>query len=195
MRPDDALLERWPIYNLLHRSWQWLFLRGVLATIFGVVVLVWPGPALLVLTIAFGIWVFSDGILALINGFAGREHVGLLVAEGIIGIALGIMTLYNPLASAIALYSVIAIWSIVIGFMRIINGIRLRREIANEGWMILGGIAAIGFGILLLALPQAGALAIAWLVGIYGIIEGIIFMALAMRMKEVSNVVRPSQSH
>jgi uncharacterized membrane protein HdeD (DUF308 family) len=185
MRPDDALLARWPLYDHLHRSWQWLFLRGVLAAIFGVVALVLPGAALLALTAAFGIWVLCDGILDMVNAFAGSHHVGLMVAEGVIGIVLGMLVLYDPIASALAFYTVIAVWAMVIGVIRIINGIRLRREIKNEAWLILGGISAIAFGILLLALPRVGVLALAWLIGIYGLIAGLILMSLALRLHEI----------
>ncbi|RIK43843.1 MAG: hypothetical protein DCC55_04665 [Chloroflexi bacterium] len=46
----------------LARNWWLLLIRGVLAVIFGILALVWPGITLAVLVLLFGAYALVDGI-------------------------------------------------------------------------------------------------------------------------------------
>jgi uncharacterized membrane protein HdeD (DUF308 family) len=50
--------------------------------------------------------------------------------------------------------------------------------------LILSGLLSIAFGLILVVQPGAGALAVIWLIGAFAIIEGILFVALAFRLKK-----------
>ncbi|HEY2555420.1 MAG TPA: DUF308 domain-containing protein, partial [Candidatus Cybelea sp.] len=60
---------------------------------------------------------------------------------------------------------------------------QLRKHISNEFWLILGGLASIAFGILMLWRPLASALAIIWLIGAYAIVFGIMMIAFSLRLR------------
>ena len=49
--------------------------------------------------------------------------------------------------------------------------------------MILSGIVSIIFGVLLLAQPGAGAIAIVWLLGAYALLFGILTLMFAFRLR------------
>jgi uncharacterized membrane protein HdeD (DUF308 family) len=57
--------------------------------------------------------------------------------------------------------------------------------IANEWSWIAGGVLSVIFGLILLASPGAGALALVWLIGLYAILYGITLIALAWRVREL----------
>ena len=59
----------------------------------------------------------------------------------------------------------------------------LRREIDNEWTMALSGILWVLLGIVLFALPGAGLLSLAWLIGIFALGAGITLIALAFRVR------------
>ncbi|WP_389381657.1 DUF308 domain-containing protein, partial [Escherichia coli] len=46
-----------------------------------------------------------------------------------------------------------------------VAAIRLRKSIQNEWWMILSGAISVLFGVLMIANPGAGALAVVWVIG------------------------------
>jgi uncharacterized membrane protein HdeD (DUF308 family) len=77
----------------------------------------------------------------------------------------------------------IAFWAISTGLFEIVSGIRLRTAIANEIWLVLTGVLSLLFGILIIIFPGAGALAIAFWIGAYALIFGIMMIALAFRLR------------
>jgi uncharacterized membrane protein HdeD (DUF308 family) len=83
----------------------------------------------------------------------------------------GVLTLFNP-AITVALLIYIAVWAIGMGVLQVIAAVRLRHDIAGEWWLALGGIASVGFGILLISNPAAGAPAVLWLIGSFALVCG-----------------------
>lgn len=67
--------------------------------------------------------------------------------------------------------------------------IRLRREIKGEWLLILGGFASVVFGVLLMAHPVAGALALLWLIATFAVIFGVILVILAFKARTFGNKV------
>jgi uncharacterized membrane protein HdeD (DUF308 family) len=68
--------------------------------------------------------------------------------------------------------------------MEIIAAIQLRKEIEGEWLLILAGALSVLFGLGVLLYPGAGALALAWLIGIYAIAIGVVMVMLAIRLRK-----------
>jgi uncharacterized membrane protein HdeD (DUF308 family) len=169
----------------LTQRW-WLFLvRGLLALIFGVLVFVQPIAALTALVLVFGVWAFIDGVSALGLAFGGAGRPWAWAIVGLIGIGIAVLTFFRPDITAVALYAAIAAWAIARGILEIALAIELRREIKGEVWLILGALASIVFGVLMIVLPTAGVLTIAWIIGVYAIVFGGLMIALAFRLRRV----------
>jgi uncharacterized membrane protein HdeD (DUF308 family) len=179
----------------LVRNW-WLFAaRGVAALIFGVLAILWPFVTLQVIVLIFGAYVLIDGVFAVISGirsFGESRRWWLLVLDGLAGIAVGVLTFLWPEVTALVLLYFIAAWAIVTGILEIAAAIQLRREITGEWRLVLGGVASIVFGVLLVIFPGAGALGLVWLIGAYGILFGILLIALAFRLRAMRGEVKPA---
>lgn len=173
----------------LARNW-WLFvLRGVVAVLFGVIAFVRPGITLEALVLLFALWALLDGVFALVGSVGAAEaHEPWwpLVLIGLLGIAAGIVTLRWPGITALALLLLVAYWSIFRGILEIVAAVRLRELIQGEWRLIVGGLASLVFGVLLLMNPGAGLLAVIWLVGIYAVIFGIAQLMLGFRLKNLA---------
>jgi len=163
-----------------------LALRGLVAVLFGLAALFWPGLVLAVLILLFGAYALVDGVLAIIAAFRSSRRStrrGLLLIEGVIGILFGIIALVWPDLTALALLYIIAFWAILTGIARILTAIMLRREIENEWSIGLSGILSVLLGIVLILLPGAGLIAYTWLIGLFALAVGIILIFYAFRVR------------
>src|ERR687885_1101628 len=167
-------------------NWWVLALRGLVAILFGLAALFWPGLVLAVLIVFFGAYALVDGILAIIAAFrssgAGMRR-SLLLIEGVIGILFGILALFGPGLTALTLLYIIAFWAILSGIARIVMAIMLRRQIENEWSIALSGVLSVILGIVLVLLPGAGLLAYTWLVGLLALVLGIALIYYAFRVR------------
>jgi uncharacterized membrane protein HdeD (DUF308 family) len=126
------------------------------------------------------------GALALLAAFRTRhDHRWGLLLEGVVGIAAGVVTFLWPALTALVLVYIIAAWALLTGVLELVAAVRLRRVVQNEWWLILSGIASLIFGVVLVIVPTAGALALIWLLAAYAIIFGFLPLALAFRLRGV----------
>jgi uncharacterized membrane protein HdeD (DUF308 family) len=173
----------------LTRSWWLILLRGIASILFGIAAFVWPGLTVLALTLLYGAFAMADGILALGAALTGSGERSIptwwLVVIGLLGIAAGTVAFLWPGLTAFALVIMIGAWAVAIGVMQIIGAIWLRHEIEDEWLLIAAGILSVLFGVAILLKPGAGALALAWAIGTFAILSGILLVAFALRIKGV----------
>jgi uncharacterized membrane protein HdeD (DUF308 family) len=172
--------------HALAKNWWMLLLRGIVAIIFGVLALFWPSLTLLTLIQLYGAFALVDGVLAIIAAIAGGAPAPRwwLAIVGLLGIATGLLMFTMPGLTALVLLYFIAGWAIATGVFQIIGAINLRKEIDNEWYLILGGVVSVLFGVGVMMAPGAGALALLWVIGIYAVFMGVMFIALAFRLKK-----------
>jgi uncharacterized membrane protein HdeD (DUF308 family) len=172
--------------HALAKNWWLLLLRGIAAIIFGLLAFAWPGLTLLTLILFYGAFALVDGVLAIVAAMTGGVPGSRwwLAIVGLLGIAAGLLTFLTPGLTALVLLFFIAGWAIVTGVFEIIGAIKLRKEIDNEWLLILGGIISVLFGVGMMLAPGAGALALVWVIGAYSVVMGVIFVALAFRLKK-----------
>jgi uncharacterized membrane protein HdeD (DUF308 family) len=108
---------------------------------------------------------------------------GGLLIEGLVGIAAGVATFAWPGLTALVLVYIIAIRAVVTGVFEVIAAIRLRQVIRNEWLLVLSGIVSMLFGIALVVVPGAGALALVWRIAALAIVDGILLLLLSFRLR------------
>jgi uncharacterized membrane protein HdeD (DUF308 family) len=174
----------------LAKNWWSLVLRGFLGIALGIVTFMWPRITLTALVFLFAGYALLNGALSLAGALRAAEagdRWGALLFEGIVGILAAFLTALWPAITALVLVFVIAAWAIATGVAEIAAAIRLRRHIRGEWLMALAGIASVLFGVLLAAMPLAGALVIALWVGAYLLITGGTLVALGLRLRSWSH--------
>jgi uncharacterized membrane protein HdeD (DUF308 family) len=177
---------------VLARNWWVLMLRGLVAILFGVFTFASPGMSLASLVLLFGGFCLADGLMAAWTAFSNRkqgENGWLLLIGGLLGIGVGLLTIFQPAVSGIALLFYIAIWAVATGVVQLLTAIRLRQEISNEWMLILAGLASVALGALLMARPDAGALAVLWLIASYAIVFGCLLVVLALRVRSAARTI------
>jgi uncharacterized membrane protein HdeD (DUF308 family) len=181
--------------NTLAHRWWILALRGGAAIVFGILTLVWPLASLYALVVLFGAYALVDGAFNLAFAVRGRRRGvrpwGSLVAQGLLGVVAGVLTLAWPGISALVLLMIIATWAVVTGVVAVAAAVRLRRQITGEWLLALSGVLSMAFGLLLFLFPGAGALAVAMWIGAYALALGVILTWLAFRLRAWARVATP----
>ena len=138
----------------------------------------------------FGVYAFLDGVLWLSFGLLAaseNERWRPLVAGGLVGIAVGVLTFAETRALALALVYLVGAWAIATGAIEIVAAIQLRRLISGEWLLGLGGVLSVVFGVVVLAQPSVGAFALVLLFGFYTILVGASQVTLGLRLRSLGH--------
>lgn len=154
-------------------NWWAPVLRGIVAIVFGLAVLIWPAFALFtlkILVVLFGVYVLVDGILAIIStvramqqGTPWWSHL----IEGVVGIVVGLLVMFWTGVTSLILIFAIAIWAIITGFFKIIAAI------PSSDWLMFssGGISVL-FGLLLISIRDSDVLTVIQVIAAYALVFG-----------------------
>jgi uncharacterized membrane protein HdeD (DUF308 family) len=178
--------------RLMARKWWLITLRGVAAVMFGILAFIWPGITLLTLIWLYSAYALVNGTLAFVLAFSAPKGVrrsGSLIFQGLFSIAVGVIAFLMPGITALALVILIAAWAIVTGIFEIAAAVRLRKVITNEWLLVLAGLLSVGFGVVMLARPAAGAVALVWWIASFTLIFGVLLIALSFRMRHWRTII------
>lgn len=173
---DKSLVDYW-----------WVpVVRGGAAIALGVLSFVWPGISVLIfLTLIAAYWIV-DGGASILYAFKWKSW-GWALWGGVISVVAGVLAILQPGVAAISLVIVIAIWAIVRGLLDIYTAVALRKQIDFEWWLGLGGLASVVFGLVVLARPAAGAIAIIAILGAFMIVIGGALLFAGLRIRRLRN--------
>lgn len=168
-------------------------LRGLLMVLGGLYAVLFPGAALVVLTVVGGALILIDGVLGLWSLTFGGAKTGNYwfdVIRNVLAIILGVLILISPmlaaLLSATILIYIFAFQAILVGVMEIVIIVRERQSYARIWPVLLSGVLYVLFGVLLLIWPMLGALTMVILGGVLTIVFGIGLLAMAWRLWQAS---------
>ena len=189
-----------PVLVRLTQLWWLPLLRGVMLIILGAYALVRPGMTVATFVQVFGFFLVFDGILAVIAGITGQvPSRGWTIARGVLAVIVGLIVMANPVLvagfAAVTFVYVLGFSSILNGVIEIFAAIRDRKEIEGEGWLIVGGVISVLFGILLLWSPIAFAGFLVRVMGAVAIIGGIASILFAFRLRGLGKKLEQHDAH
>ena len=173
--------------EFLKRYWWALALRGVIAILFGVLALMWPGLTLLSLIMLFAIYSLFGGVVSIIGAMKNRQgnkDWWLPLLLGLVSFGAGIVALVYPALTGLVLVLLIAANALVTGVLDILLALRSGDRFKQDKWLLIAsGAASIVFGAITLLYPDAGALALIWMISFYAILTGVLLLAVAFSVR------------
>lgn len=195
MTSSDTQYEG-PLHRLARSAWQAMVVIGLVSVVVGVVVLVWPGPTIVVLAVLFGIYLLVSGVFQLVAAFGGHVSGGwrvMLIVSAVLSFILGFFALRH-LGDAVLL---MALW-IGIGWM--FRGVAVLVAAADapagtsgRGWNVFFGIVLLIGGGMLIVWPFNSVavltLVAGWWLIFMGIVEVVGAFQVRGRAKTTPNVL------
>jgi len=178
----------------LAHNWGWLLAQGILLVVLGTIGLGMTIWLTLASVFIFGVFLLIGGGVQIFQTFKCRGWVSILW-HGLIAVLYvlaGISVMADPLAASTLFTLLLAGALVGIGVMRLIIAFQLR-GVKNWFWPLIGGIAAIFLGVMILARWPVSGL---WVIGLFVAIEmifgGWTYIFIALGAKEVGRKNAPT---
>ena len=168
----------------LARNWWAVALRGVAGILLGLVALFAPAATMLTLALVFAFYLLADGVLAIVAAVRAAQHHerwGLLLAEGVLNLLMGVIVWWFPAGAVFGFVLATAAWALLTGGLMLASSVRLHGS-HGRLWLALGGVVSLIWGVMLIAAPLIGALVLTWWLGAYAFAFGVVQLILAFRL-------------
>ena len=172
----DQLINRWWIIGA----------RGVVAVAFGIAAFLAPNRTLTYLVSLFGLFALADAIFTVGAGLA-TNWLSLFL-EGIVGGAIGFLTLFFPEAAHMWFAYFIVAWALVTGALELSGAYTLRAAakgplVKGEWLLAAGGGISILFGGIVAAQATTEVVTFMWTIASYALVSGALLVALAFNIR------------
>lgn len=110
--------------------WWMMLLEGLIAAALGIFALRSPGMAALTLLFYIAIWAIVSGVIRIVLAFALRREIRgewWMILGGFASVLFGLIMVVRPGAGALALLTIIGIWSILAGIALVMLAFKARR--------------------------------------------------------------------
>jgi len=160
---------------------------GIISLIFGFIGLYMSTLMTISTILVIGIFMLLIGIVFSVEAFSAPRWKGKLLnlLLSVLYIGAGIVTVMNPLSSAVWFTLFLAVFLAMIGILRIIMAFQIKNKTRGWAWVLFGGLLNIMLGVLVyMGWPESGLWVIGMFISIELIIHGFNAIVLSRIVKE-----------
>jgi uncharacterized membrane protein HdeD (DUF308 family) len=110
---------------------------------------------------------------------------GLVALRGLVAVVFGLLAIFDPGITLIALVYVYAAYAIVNGVAEVVSVIRNRRGEPHWVAVLLSGLVSIAAGVIAVLLPGITAILLVFLIAGWAIVTGVLEIVAAIRLRKV----------
>jgi uncharacterized membrane protein HdeD (DUF308 family) len=173
------------------RSWGWLMFFGIVTLIVGIAVVAHPGTSLVFVAVFLGAWLFVAGIFRIVEAIADTQDTGgfrvALALLGVVSILLGLFMMRNVGDSLAAIAFLIGIFWVVGGIIEFLVALT-HPGMPGRWWRVFMGLLGTVAGIIVLEQPQISLVTLAWIMGIWFIIYGVMQIVVSLQVRKLQRV-------
>jgi uncharacterized membrane protein HdeD (DUF308 family) len=170
----------------LKKNWGWYLALGVGLALLGTLAVLFAFSSTMLSVIYLGVFLVGFGIFEAIKAFKVDKWQGffLHLFLGILYTVGGIFMIWHPIANAVSLTLLLAVFFVIAGITRI--AVALMYNMPHKGWLILNGAVTLLLGGLIwYQWPVAGLWVIGTLLGIEMIFTGWTWIMLSLMSKKI----------
>jgi uncharacterized membrane protein HdeD (DUF308 family) len=182
------------------KNWKWHLLLGFFFIAIGAIGLVMTPLATLSTILLFAALMIAGGVLQFIEAVVavkGWKSRLLHIAGGVLYLAGGVVSMWNPVAASLALTLILAASILVAGIFRVIIAFQHRRELKDWIILMISGLASIAIAILLgISWPYSAIWSLGLFISIDLIFNGWshVILALAAQKKKDHSMEAPHEA-
>ncbi len=168
-------------------QWWVLTVQGIAAVLFGIAAVFWPGLTLVSFVYLFGLYLLVAGVVTVLGGLFSINRRGTWVLNVLLGLVLlgiGVYLLRHPTTSFALLViltgSALVVWGVVEVVVALAKG---GASATGKAIAVMAGVVAVLAGVLMFFQPAASGVAFVWVVGLFALINGPLWIALSLDVK------------
>jgi len=169
-------------------TWIVFFVNGMIALLFGLMMLFVAEATILKLVRVFGVVLFVAGLVMFYFSYRnmkGGKSYMIVMAEAIIAVLIGLIIAIAPGKSLNLFLTLVGIWAVIMGLLQIITTIRLRKKVSQHYLFSANGIITLVFGLLLIYSPMATLGSLITIIGILSVLAGVVMIYLGFKVKGI----------
>lgn len=176
------------VSSLGKQLWGLAIAQGVLAILFGVLALFWPGLTVALLIVLFSVFLLVWGIVGIIvslTTIGSNKFWWLELIFSVLALGLGVYMLRNPVSAAAIFVFFIGLTFLVRGVIDLLEGLFDRERVGESRvFAVIAGIIGVIAGIITLLYPVSAGVAVVWVIGLYAVLYGSLSIAFAFRAQK-----------
>ncbi len=176
----------------LGTHWRLFLFQGVVLIILGVLAVLAPVAATMVIDVFVGWLLFISGVIGLVALFSTHEVPAFLwgLITAALSVVVGIVLIWKPLEGALTLTLVLTAFFIVEGVFQLLASIAYRHALGGSiVWMVASGIADLLLAAIIIAgWPVSAVWALGLIVGINLITSGFAIVMAALAGRELAQL-------
>lgn len=173
----------------LNVMWESMIMRGVAGILFGIAAIFWPGLTIVTLVYLFSIYMLISGVVGIVDGIRALTNKGSWLWKMLIGFAelgVGVYLVRHPGVSFATLILVIGLILVARGVIEVVLVMLENNVSATEKTlMVISGGLSVVVGIAILLQPASGGVAFVWILGLYALLTGPMWIALGLDTKKL----------
>lgn len=171
----------------VRKNWWMFLIRGIVATLFGLITIINPTTTAVFIVLTFGLFLLVSGITEVIYSISSLSQnkfwpVHLIL--GVIEAGFGVYLVQRPELTALVLVTFIALSLMFRGVLEIAAAFEPNLDGGLRVLNIVVGVLTILGGIIIWRYPVAGGFAYVWVLGLFALISGPIWIAYAIRARD-----------
>ncbi len=165
-------------------GWGWILAYGLILVLLGIFAFLNPLATGLATGILLSIGLIFLGVAAIAAGISAlsRRRRWAEIIVGVVSLAAGILTIFDPFAGALSLVFLVSLWLLACGVFELIGAFRAPYD---RIWHMLLGVIDGALGLFLLFNgPVAGLAFLAAAVGISFVLRGLFLTIVALDLRK-----------
>ncbi len=147
-----------------------------------------PVATVIGLVFVFGIYALTDGLTNVAHYFYDPSpHSRWSMAGGIVSIVAGLVAVAWPSITAVALGILVGVWALALGISQIVLALETRKSLRVWWSWLMTAVVTVLFGLLVIANPGAGIVALAGLLAAFAVIAGILLIASGITLRRAGS--------
>ncbi len=168
------------------QNWWLLLIKGIVGILFGLVAITQPAITLVALSFFFALFLVISGTLDMVSSVMARDSDDmwwLKLLVGLFELGVGVYLFQRPGLALASFVVFVALFLIVRGVIDLVVAFDRSLDSSHKALLALAGSLGLLAGIVIWRYPVEGTLAFVWVLGLYALITGPLWVVLAYDAK------------